>query len=242
LISPDLFNILRSAQGYGYRYVDIQTNARMFSYEAFLERVLNIGPIRYAFLVSLHFPDKNLHNTYSRTDSFEQVIAGIKNLAKKSLPFTVNTVVMKQNLQLLGEITELVRSTGAPKQQFRMMDGHLLDNYRDFVPRLTDVAPGIREVIKKHRSHMEFALHEIPFCILGKDLIRYATPPINPERENLVMGNVIETSMEIAERQFMFSARCADCRYRALCRGIRNDYVHHYGVAEFKPFTREKDN
>jgi MoaA/NifB/PqqE/SkfB family radical SAM enzyme len=239
LISPHFFDILDYARGCGFRKIDIQTNARMLCYEAFVEKMLRIGPLKYYFLVSLHFPDKRLHNFYTRAEGFDETIAGIKNLARKNLGLMLNTVIMKQNLKLLEDITAFGRSLGAKRHQLRMIDSNLLKGlFHDFVPTMRDAAREVRAIISKSKGLTEFSVHEIPLCVLGEDMKEYLSPAVNPERKNLTIGNIVVASDMIVKNQFSFSDCCEACRYRSACYGIRNEYGRRYGFAELKPIRK----
>jgi len=238
-ISPDFFTILRYGKECGFRDVEIQTNGRMLYYEAFLKKILDVRPVHYMFLVSLHFPDKKLHQRYIRADGFDQVIAGITNLVKNDLPFVINTVVMKQNLGLLGDVTELVQSIGAKRQQFRMIDGYSFrKNFRDFVPPMKKAALGIRKAIEKNKQDdFKFFVRELPLCVLGKDMKNYLAPLTSSERSNMRIGNIVKTFDTIRREKFVFADSCGVCSHRAACMGVRKTYAQLYGLAELKPFV-----
>jgi|GEM_PF-2202467 len=238
-ISPNFFTILDFAKKNGYREIELQTNARMLSYEAFVEKLLARRPVSYKFLISLHFPDKKLQKKYTRADGFDQVIGGIKNLVKHGLPVRINTVVMKPNLKLLGDVTAVVRSIGVKSQQFRMVSGqNFRERYAEFVPPMSDAAREIRKVIKKNRDALNFAIHELPLCVVGKDMEEYMSPPTNPERDNLSIGNIVVPSPAIMRKQFVFAGCCAACSIRAACKGVRSDYAELYGLTEVKPLRK----
>jgi MoaA/NifB/PqqE/SkfB family radical SAM enzyme len=243
LISPNFLKILNSARDSGIKVIEIQTNARMLCYAEFLAEILKVQPVEYRFLVSLHFPDKKLQKKYCRDDGFEQVICGIKNLLKNKLSVRINTVIMKQNLGLLGEVTSILKGIGAGSQQFRMIDGdNLGERFHGFVPRMSEAAAKVNKIIRENGNKFEIAVHEFPVCILGREMRKYLTVPPNPQRENFAIGNKVFMSDQIAKYQFVFSGGCRDCPDRPVCSGIRKGYASHYGFSELRPEKNAKNN
>jgi len=262
LISPDFFKILNFAKENGFKRIEIQTNGRMLCYEEFVKKIMEVQPMRYEFFVSLHFSDKESHKKYTRADGFEQVIAGIKNLLKNNLSVSISTVVMKQNLDCLGDVTDLLRSMETRKlqlkQQFRQIDGYSVrEHFKDFVPQMSTVARKIRKVIKDNCKDIRFVVNEIPLCILGKDMEGYMTTPTNPQRVNPMMESVVPSVRQgkfklksdfkiialsqMMKNMFVFSDRCAVCSCRAACKGIRRDYSEVYGFSELRPIKGQRN-
>jgi MoaA/NifB/PqqE/SkfB family radical SAM enzyme len=239
-VNPDFIKLLHFAKDAGFQAIQIQTNGRMMSYEAFVKKIMEVRPMRYSFLISLHFPEKELYNSYTRSDGFDQVISGIKNLVKNGLSLKINTVVMKPNLGLLGDITDLVRSLGVKRQQFRMIDGHGVREYYDkFVPPISTAARSIRRVIEKNKcGDFKLDVHELPLCVLGRDMESHMSPPVNPDRVNMSLGSTTVKFTRVMEESFVFSDRCAACSYRSTCKGIRKGYSKIYGFDELKPIKK----
>jgi MoaA/NifB/PqqE/SkfB family radical SAM enzyme len=214
----------------------------MLCYEEFIKKINKFSSI--GFLISYHFPNQKLYKKYCKSDGFDQVINGIKNLVRHKYNFTVNTVVMKPNMHYLGEMVEKLKRIGVKNIQYRFIDGRNILNesgkneYKKFVPKYLEVVEIIKKTIEQNKD-ININLNEFPVCIIGEDLINNLAPSMNPERENLSLGNKVFMSDEIMDRQFVFP-NCEKCLYRSVCKGVRREYYKIYGDKEIKPIIKIK--
>ncbi len=193
-----------------------------------LKNFQNIG-----FLVSFHFSTDELYKKYCQTNGFNQVIKGLENLIKYNFNFTINTVVMNQNLFYLKEILEVLKKLGINKKiQYRFIDGkNVMNDYKNFVPRYNECLPFIKEVIDENED-IGIRLNEFPFCVLDEKLRNNVVFSMNPKRLNLSFGKKI-TTKDIVNNQFIFP-NCDRCSYKLKCLGVRKEYIDIYGTKEFK--------
>ena len=241
LISKNFFKLINFAKINGINTLEVQTNGRMLCYEEFVKKIDTFKPV--SFLVSLHFPNQKLYKKYCRSDGFDQVINGIKNLIRHEYNFNVNTVVMRPNMHYLEKIVEKLKKIGVKNIQYRFIDGKNILNesgkneYKKFVPKYLEVVETIKKIIEQNKD-INISLNEFPVCIIGKDLVNNLAPSINPERENLSLGNKIFMSDKIMDQQFVFP-NCKECIYRSICKGIRKEYCKIYGAKEIKPIIKK---
>ena len=235
LISPYFFELLVFIKEQGIRQIEVQTNGRMLYYEELVKKINKFQPI--GFLVSLHFPTPDLYKKYCKSDGFYQVVGGIKNLVKYKCNFTVNIVVMKPNLPYLKDLIVLLKNLGVTKIQYRFIDGkNIMERYKEFVPKYTEVTSIIKETIKENPD-INISVNEIPVCVLGEKFKDNVIFLINPNRLNLSTRNQLFTSKEIINKQFIHP-NCKKCVYVSTCPGIRREYYQIYGDKELKPIEK----
>ena len=61
---------------------------------------------------SLEFPTRDLQNEYRGNKSWEMVISGMERCKKLNIPFSIATVLMKKNADMLVGFSELMRTYG----------------------------------------------------------------------------------------------------------------------------------
>lgn len=235
LIHKDFFNLLDSAIAEGIEEIVIQTNGRMLSYEDLLKKIIS-RPARFSFLVSFHFPNKDLYNKYCQVDGFDQVVKGIKNLVKNKCSFTTNTAIFKYNISNLKEINKILEKLGVKNSQIRFAEesGISLDQFKESVPTITEAAKAVKEILSC--SNLKTFSHEIPLCVLGKKF-KSNTSLINADKSSFGEGG-LQTVVEIIDQKFLYPLPCKECRQKNNCRGIRKIYYEIYGSSELKPFIK----
>lgn len=237
LIYKNFFEILKYAKMCGIPYYEIQTNGRILSYEEVVKKIKEICT-NVHFLISFHYPNSEMYQKYSQVDGFDQVLEGFKNLQKNNLEFTTNTVLFKANINYLNQIFDILEGVGSKRGQFRFIDGTNVKNeFFDFVPKMEEVIPKIKEVILKHPK-MKIRIHEIPYCLLGEELIKFISPVPNIERENYNLKKNVLNSREIVQQQFE-NPNCKECVYKNECIGVRKTYLEFYGDKEIKPILKK---
>lgn len=239
LIFDSFFQVMKFAHERGINRFEIQTNGRMLSYEKIVKKIKNFEADYLGFLVSLHFPNKQLHEKYAQADGFREVISGIENLKKYNCNYTVNTVVMKQNLNRLENLVKLLIKKGVQTTQYRFIDGsNVMNKFKEFVPRYSEAVPIIKKIIKQHKEEIKIHLKEFPFCVLEKKYLKYTAPSLEPNRKNLSSKEKVINTQKIHHQQFSFP-NCDNCAYKSKCPGVRNEYLKFYGKKEFKPIKKQ---
>jgi len=202
LISKNFFKILDFAKENGIDHFEIQTNGRMLAYKGLVKKLKEYGII--TFLLSLHFPTRELYKKYMQADGFDQVIKGMENLVEFGFrkSFTVNTVVMKQTLPYLDDIIKLIIKKGASRTQYRFIDGNnIKDRYKEFVPRYKEASPVINKIIDNYQNKIKITVREFPLCILGEKYKNNLSPK-SKNRINLALNNKLFTEETIEEYNF----------------------------------------
>jgi MoaA/NifB/PqqE/SkfB family radical SAM enzyme len=238
LINKNFFEIMNFAKERGINVFEIQTNGRMLYYKKIADFFKNFGYV--GFLISLHYPNKELYKKYSQTNGFDQTIDGIKNIIKNNFPFTISTVLMKQTLPYLGELWKLLKKLGVKKWQLRFIDGkNVSKEYKKFVPEYKECLPTLRKILREEKD-IKIFLKEFPLCILGEEFFSFLSPKFSPNRVNLTNNNEIILTKDILKEQFFFSKKCKNCAYIDFCDGIRKKYYNFYGDKEIRALKKNK--
>jgi MoaA/NifB/PqqE/SkfB family radical SAM enzyme len=111
-IRSDFLELLSRARQTGFKDVRLTSNGRLFSYPGFAENAARLGLT--AVGISLYGHNRILHDSVTRSPgSFEQCLAGIKNILKTGqISLIVNTVVSKINYKFLPKIGEFISGLG----------------------------------------------------------------------------------------------------------------------------------
>lgn len=229
LISNKFFDLVEFASDKGVSNFEVQTNGRMLSYEKVVEKFKQYGT--FSFLVSLHFPNKELYYKHCKVDGFDQVLKGIKNLQNHNYQFTVNVVVMKQNLNYLDDLLGILSNLSVPNLGFRFIDGsNFLQQYEDVVPTYTEAVLKIEKIVEKY-NNIDIHLNEFPLCVLSEKL-RDKAVSLKADRINHTFNDKVVETREVYDQQFLYPD-CNNCKLKPKCLGVRNEYVDYYGKKEF---------
>jgi hypothetical protein len=102
----------------------------------------------------------------------------------------------------------------------------------DSMPKMTEVLPAMREAFAFGRAHgVEVRSLHVPRCLLGVDAAHAWDPGADQVRVVSPDAVFDLKDSKLAGRQYV--AACEGCEWRAVCPGIRPDYVARYTDAEF---------
>lgn len=225
-IRKDILGLIRYARGLGFKQIDIQSNGRLFFYEEvcrnFIESGINM------FTCSLQSHKKEMHDFLTSTPgSFEETVAGIKNLKRLKQTVANQTVINKINYISLPKIISFLIDLNLDKVQLNFIQpiGQAENNFNLLVPRLSEVIPYVRKAIgiaKKKKKYI--GTMGIPCCILG---------------EYSAFAQEYKRAKKGADPQSVIfkskNNRCRDCSYDNVCEGPWSSYVKYFGWEEFRP-------
>lgn len=244
-IRDDVFELVDYAKKLGF-VIQMQTNARMFYYKEFAERMANLAHINYA--VALHGHNAELHDSITRVKgSFNQTIGGIKNLTlfgQNIYGVGGKVVISKRNYKYLTNILELLSELNI--QHANMAFPHGMGNallyFDDVVPSYSELMPYVHEAVKLSKKLGIFVDFEtIPFCFM-QGYEKHTSDLKLPEEIELrdidsITLDFATVRRNIAKKKFDF---CKTCKYDLICEGPWIEYVQKRGSKEFKPVPGEK--
>jgi len=255
-LRPDLIDLIRAARELGFLTIGLITNGRRFAYADYLHQAVEAGLNN--ILVSIHGPDARLHDALTRTPgAFEQVVAGLRNLAGirregASVRFVTTTVLNRRNLARVAEHVRFLGQFGPDQKVFNCIQpvGRGERHFSALVPRYPEVVEAFGRALKElgEESRGMFLL-DVPPC-LTRDLPRETVgfvelhrhfepeerPPEGLLPEERFNGRFRLVTKESTD-QFLrvYGPACPECAARSGCDGIWRRYAEEYGFGELVP-------
>lgn len=236
-IREDIIDLVHYAKQIGFESIMLISNARMFSYDAFCKKMILAG-LRLVF-ITLEASNERLHDKLTTVKgSFQQTIAGIKNLKKYGLEVHTNTVINKLNHRDLKNLPYLMKDLGVDfsKLSFMRFSGDNFEKNAAYITiRMSEIVPSIRraaEAFKKVKK--EFIIQEIPACVMKTHIaclrMGKKIPKINtkhPHSKNFITKYKRDGNIKLPQ--------CESCFFNENCLGPWQEYIEYFGQKEFQP-------
>jgi MoaA/NifB/PqqE/SkfB family radical SAM enzyme len=228
--------VIRLARKLGYADVQVQTNGRSFSYEAFCRAAIGAGATEFS--PALHGSTAEIHDRLTcAPGSFAQTVAGIRTLVGLGQLVVTNTVITSENYRDLPALAELLVSLRVKQYQFAFvhMVGSAEANKTWLVPHKSEVMPFVAAGLEVgKRAGVRCMTEAIPFCLLGA-YADYAAERIIPETMVFDADTTIEDYGAYRRSEGKSKApTCASCRWFAQCEGPWREYPELFGWDEFR--------
>jgi len=205
----------------------IITNGRMLSYSDFFGRLQKKG-LRYVH-VSLH-GDEKTHNELTGAESFRQALEGISNVSRSGMELVVNCVVVKQNMNILNDVVDVLKGVRTDKIKFS-----LVEPVRDgAMPGILEAADAVKKAIDYGRAAgLNMGFDGFPLCFMkGHERLL----------DNLETNNIKFISEAYEDRFFPVDFgdavkldKCKQCSRSGNCPGIYKKYLDSGNIEVF-PF------
>lgn len=228
-LNPILAQSAAAARKRGYRIIGVVTNGRRLRDQALCAALLDAGmnDIR----VALVGPDAEVHDAVTqRKGSFDQTVAGLKNLAslrvKYSFHFEVNSALVQSNFRLLRQIHDFAQGFGIDRINFNVVEpcGAAQDAVDSVVPRYREVMEVVDNCGLDFRSPVR-SLSRVPLCAGGLEWAQ--------ESFHFALGKQITRYDPVAGK--IHGPPCENCALKDSCPGIWEEYIKQYGWEEFAP-------
>jgi MoaA/NifB/PqqE/SkfB family radical SAM enzyme len=241
-IRKDIIELVKYAKSVGYEIIQIQSNGRMFSYMAFVKKMVEAGVTEFSPALHGHSPE--VHDYLTRSPgAFEQVIQGIKNIRELNQYIMTNSVVNKVNYRYLPDIVKLLISLKVDQFQLAFIHpiGNAWENFDIIVPRKSDVEPFIHEALEiGKKAGIDMMVEAYPFCFM-KGYEKYCAERFMPATEiryaDLFVGDFEKDRRGSGKQKF---SQCNKCRFDLICEGPWKEYSQKFGSSEFKPVGGNK--
>lgn len=241
-VREDFFEILEKIAECGYPRVILQTNARRLASEQFAERAYNLGVD--LFVVSIHGSDALTHEKITQVPkSFEQAIAGIRNVKALGARVRTNTVVSRINFEDFPNIMKLLISLNVDRINISALHtvGAAFKNFNLVTPTYKEAMPFVRRGAEMVReSGIVLTLEGFPLCIiqgLHEHLIDWASQKFKMLFRGVIIDNY-ETYMDDTMR--IHGEVCIDCAFASKCGGVYKEYIAIRGWNEFIDWPSEE--
>ncbi len=220
-IHPEFLKILKYLKTFGTR-ITLASNARFFSYDEFAKKVADIGVDLIRSSIYGHTAELHDHIT-TMPGSFEQSIAGFKNIIKYNIPLMVNIVILKPNYKYLKDITQMLIDVGVNEIKYAslILRDNGYDNRNELAVKITESSPYLNEALDLAQSRgVRFVMEKNPVCIA-------------PKYHEFFIGES-DPRMDPANT-FSKSPACSKCRFNDKCVGVSVRYQEMFGLDELKP-------
>jgi His-Xaa-Ser system radical SAM maturase HxsC len=198
----------------------VLSNARMFSYKKYVERIAELNLSNFEIDVNLIAPTPELHDSITQVKgSWEQTIQGIKNLADSGIKVNLRIVIHRLNYKTLPELASFISRELVNVKKiifiFALLQGNAFFNRERVSIKYKNVTPLLKEAVNILKNNFEVELYHFPFCILDECLHKFAKPTLE-------------------KWKVLFLPQCSECKLRNNCVGILKTYAFNEGVDEFK--------
>ena len=242
--------LLRWARAAAERGVEVGlvTNGRMLSYPGLVERLLRfrLGYVR----VRLHGPDAAVHARASRSDGFEQSLAGLAACSGRGIDLHVDCLVTRANVDRLAEMVDLLAPLPDVRLNFAAVDAAVCaeiearpELFAELVPAISHVGARFDEAWQ-HASARDMGWRVtcsgIPWCLISRPHDRAGGPSTHGITGVSHVGDLGFRAP--AGGAFVHAAPCRLCSLRGACPGLPGSYVEGVGGEELRPIVEPCSN
>lgn len=238
-LHPDIVALVKKAADLGYISIQLQTNGRMFAYRKLCRDVVAAGATEFS--PALHGHTAALHDYLTTVPgSFEQTVAGIRNLAGLGLKVVTNSVITRSNFRHLPELARLLVELGV--DQFQLAFVHPVGsagegmNFASVVPRFSLLEPYLHRALDVGiQAGVRVMTEAVPYCFM-EGYQEYVGERIMPETRVVDAEGVIEDYRDYRLSEGKAKGPdCKSCRFDSECEGPWREYSDRYGWGEFLP-------
>ena len=245
---PDFLKIMLLSKKLGYR-TSVNSNMTMLADDDFSRQVL---PFIDEIVASIHNPTAKMQNALmGLKNGFQRFLKGMENLErhKKDIYLITDTVILKENVEHLTEIIELVSQFKKLKQILFSNVNLPPDSLKDHdvlvapLPKIKEVLPSLHEEVVTKRG-LALCYYGLPFCILGPYNVNSADLYFEHkdviERTMSSSGYIdVESNVKRPTQAKLYSPKCNQCIYKRVCGGYFRSYHEIYGDAHIEPVLKK---
>jgi MoaA/NifB/PqqE/SkfB family radical SAM enzyme len=233
----DIVKLVAAAKALGFREIQIQTNGRMLAYEQLVDDLIRAGATEFS--PALHGPNASIHDALTRAvGSFDQTVAGIRNVASRGKSIVTNSVVVRSNVSHLSALVELLAVLGVRQAQLAFVHpvGTAFERFDEVVPRLSDIVEPIRQCAEVAARHdMRLVTEAVPLCFL-QGMSELAVEQHIPHTTVIDLDGVpFDYSQWRPVEGKAHGSACERCAAKQKCEGPWREYTDKFGWDEFNP-------
>ena len=238
-LHPDIVALVKKAADLGYISIQLQTNGRMFAYRSLCRDVIAAGATEFS--PALHGHTAALHDYLTTVPgSYEQTVAGIRNLVDLGQNIVTNSVMTRSNYRHLPDLARLLVDLNV--DQFQLAFVHPVGsagverNFASVVPRFALLEPFLHRALDiGTQAGLRVMTEAVVYCFMD-GYEEYVGERIMPETRVVDAEGVIDDYRDyrLSEGKVKGPA-CAGCRFNSECEGPWREYSEKYGWDEFEP-------
>jgi cyclic pyranopterin phosphate synthase len=235
-LRSDLVSLVRFARAKGYADVKVQSNGLLLAHPENADRLIAAGVNR--FHVSIHTHEAEAYEALVRREGTYPLMAqSLEILAARPVTLVADVILKEDTYRRLPQALAWLDARGVRRVDLwfvSLTDGNAQNV--GSMPRMTAVLPSLRQALAfgRERGMHVRSLH-LPRCVLGAD----APAAWDPGSERVMVVSP-EATFELKDSKLAgrrYVSACEACVHRAVCPGIRPDYLDRYGPAEFVPVS-----
>lgn len=238
-LRKDLAELAAYAKKVGLKHIEVQSNGRMYSYKEYCQKLIDAGVNH--FVISFHSHIRETHDLIMGVPgTYDQALAGIKNLNDLGQPVKINVVLTRHNYQGLEEHMRFLSQFKLAEVRFTMTmaEGNVRHDPRAVMPAMSEAGPYIGRAIDVIKDQAGCFIYNMVPCLTPgyerfvNDLGQYDTLLIGPE---------FESSLDESRKSRKIKSKaCDECVYTDICYGIWKNYAEVFGLDELKPVKGKK--
>jgi MoaA/NifB/PqqE/SkfB family radical SAM enzyme len=240
-ILEDFLSILDKIRSLGYPQVSLQTNARKLADPDYAQEVYNRGV--KLFVVSMHGRNAAEHDEATREPgSFEQAIAGIRNVKSLGAKVRTNTVVYKGNHSVLTDIVQFILDLKVDHANLSAVHpvGKAYQNFLQVTPKYSEIRKDVFAAVDLCvQNQRVVTLEGFPNCTIpGYERYTINWEEINFKLlfHNFILNNYAVFMDKETRKQ---GEKCRSCIYQPKCGGVYKEYLEFYDWDDIVPVTDE---
>ncbi|MBI4051187.1 MAG: radical SAM protein [Elusimicrobia bacterium] len=238
-LHPLVLEVVSKARALGFTTVQIQTNGRLFAYEAACRRFIQAGATEFS--PSLHGSSPQMHDFLTQVPgSFLQTMAGIRNLKQLGQQVLTNTVITQHNYHDLPDIARLLTGLQIDQMQFAFVHilGEAEKNSFWLIPSKSLLQPYLLKALAQGRkAGVRVMTEAIPPCLL---------PGFEDCAAEWIMPSTLVYDAEATIDYLRYrktdgkglGPRCQECVWACRCEGPWKEYPSHFGWEDFRPILK----
>lgn len=230
-VHPELARLVRAARGLGYGDVRLHTNGLLLAHGPNVARLLDAGVTRFEVSVHTHVA-ADYDRLVRRAGGHALMERALANLVGCGAPLQADLIVTTSMLPHLEAGVRWLAARGVRRVDLMLVS--LTDANRDHpesLPRLSGARPHLRGALAAARAlGLAARVLYVPRCLLEDDH-RHAWDP-GASRVRVVTP---EATFELSESHLagrVHVPACQGCVHRAVCPGVRPDYLARFGDGE----------
>jgi cyclic pyranopterin phosphate synthase len=223
-LEKELFRFVEHARDSGaFRHVRLQTNGRKLADAAYTRQIVEAGVDE--FFVSLHGDSAGLHDRITqRPGSYDELIAGLANLATHPVRRITNTVVHRTNIGSYRAIVDVANRYGVGEMEFwnyLPMEDH--DDERNLIAPLGEAMPTLLHALDRCAElGIRSVTKYVPRCMLAA----HGATLDNSQPDTIIVESFWD---EFPRFACLYEA---ECDHSETCLGLSHDYVRKFGWEE----------
>ena len=248
-VRDGFIEIVAEAKRLGYREIGISTNGRKLADKDFCDKAVKAGLNRVTF--ALHGASSEIHDAVTGVEgSFNEIIAGIKNVRDSGIDFGAASVLFSLNADNFPELGKFIFSMGANDWNIADLipEGRSYEKYASMAVFPDKAAKILSDLLSQAEEYnLHIGLFNFSRCLLPESLplnvffvgtkkkIRDWNVKVPGQKEDNFMKEE-----DICESKFKsFLPVCTDCRYRDDCGGYWKRAIEMLGAEEADGLIRK---